>query len=70
MPEVTICTENILIPTLGGGILLKDERPEYPLEYFVQHLSVCSLLLTQPLLRNIVVLDWTWPECDHYDGVH
>jgi len=67
---VTICTENVVIPTLGAGILYKGERLEYPLEYFFQHLSVCLPLLIQPLLMNIVVLDWNEQESDHYDSVH
>jgi len=69
MPEVTICTENVAMPTLSAGVLLKCERLEYPPEYFIQHLSVCLPLLIQPLLRNIAVLDWNWQESDCYDGV-
>ena len=69
MPEVAICTENIVIPTIGIGILFKGVRLEYPPEYFVQHLSVCLTLLIQPLLRNIAILDWNWQESDHYNGV-
>jgi hypothetical protein len=57
-PEVAICTENIVIPTPGAGILFKGDLLERLPEYFIQHLSVCLLLLIQPLLRNIVVLDW------------
>jgi hypothetical protein len=29
-PEVAICTENIVIPALRAGIVLKGERLEYP----------------------------------------
>jgi hypothetical protein len=57
MPEVAICTENVVIPTLSDGIEFKGERLEYPPEYFVQHLTVCLPLLIQPFLRNIAVLD-------------
>jgi hypothetical protein len=70
MPEVAICTENVVIPTLGAGILCQGKRLEYPLKYFVQHHSVCSLVLIQPLPRNNAVLDWTWLESDPYDAVH
>jgi hypothetical protein len=62
MPEVAIGTENIVIPAFGVGILFKDERLEYPPEYFVQHLSVCLVLCIQPLLSNIAVVDWNWQE--------
>jgi len=65
MPEVTICTENDVMPALGIGILFKGERLEYPPEYIVQHLSVCLMLLIQLLLRNIEVLDWNRQESDH-----
>jgi hypothetical protein len=57
MPEVAICTENFVIPALGAGILISGEWVEYPLEYFIQHLSDCLPLLIQPFLRNIAVLD-------------
>jgi len=70
MPEVAICTENVVIPTIGAGIVFKGEWLEYPTEYFVQHLLVCLLLLIQSPRRNIVVPDWNWPESDHYDAVH
>jgi len=73
MPEITSCTENIVIPALGIGILFSGERlqypPEYPLEYMVKYLSVCLQLLIQPLLRNIAVHDCNRQESDHYDGV-
>jgi len=69
MADIAICTENVVIPTLGAGILFKGERVEYPPEYLVQHLSVCLLLLIQPLLRNIAVLDRNPEESDHYDAV-
>ena len=58
-----------MIPTLGVGILFKGERLEYLPEYFVQHLSVCLLLLMQQLLWNIAVLAWNRQESDNYDGV-
>jgi len=58
MPEVTIRTENVVIPALGAGILFKGEWVEYLPEYFVEHLSVCLPLLIQPLLMNIAVPDW------------
>jgi hypothetical protein len=57
-PEVAIWTGNVVIPALGAGIEFKGERLEYPLEYFVQHLTVCLPLHIQPLLRNIALLDW------------
>jgi len=68
-PEVAICTENVVIPTLGIGILFKGARLEYPPGYFVQCISDCLPLLIQPVRRNIAVLDWNWQESDHYDGV-
>jgi hypothetical protein len=58
MPEVAICMENIVIPTLDAGILFKGEWLQDPPEYFVQHLSVCLPLLIQLHLRTIAVLDW------------
>jgi len=69
MPEVAICTQNVVIPALRIGILYKSERLEYPPDYLVQHLSVCLPVLLQPLLRNIVVLDEYQQGSDHYDGV-
>jgi hypothetical protein len=45
MPEVAICTDNVVIPTLGIGIVFLGERLEYPPEYLLQHLSVCMPLL-------------------------
>jgi hypothetical protein len=51
-PEDAMCTENVVIPALGVGISVKSERLEYPPEYFIQHLSVCLLLLIHPLLRR------------------
>jgi hypothetical protein len=56
-PEVAICTENVVIPAFGAGMLFRGEWLQYPPEYFVQHLSVCLPLLIQPLVRNIAVLD-------------
>jgi hypothetical protein len=58
MPEVAICPENVVIPALGAGMLFKGQWLDYPLQYVVQHLSVCFPLLIQPLLRIIAVLDW------------
>jgi hypothetical protein len=49
--------------------MFKGERLEYPLEYLVQHLSVCMPLLISLLLRHIVVLDQTQQQSDHYDAV-
>jgi len=69
MPEVAICTENVVIPNLGPGILFEGERQEYLPEYFIQHLSVCLPLLIQPHLRNIAVLDRNPQESDHDDAV-
>jgi hypothetical protein len=69
MPEVAICTENVVIPALGVGILFKGERLEFPPVYFIQHLSVCLLLLIQPLLRIIELLERNRQESDHYYGV-
>jgi hypothetical protein len=57
MPEVTIYTDNVVIPALGIGILFNGGRLEYLPQYFVQHLSVCLPLLIHPFLRNIMVLD-------------
>jgi hypothetical protein len=34
-PEVAICTEHIVIPTLGIGILFKAQWLEYALEHIV-----------------------------------
>ena len=58
MPEVTFCPENIVIPTLGIGIVFKGKRLEDLPEYFVKHLSGCLQLLIQLHRRNIAVLDW------------
>jgi hypothetical protein len=57
MPGVAVCTENVVIPALGIGLLFKGERLQYTLEYIVQHRSVCWLLLIQPLLKYVVILD-------------
>jgi len=70
MPEVAICSEKVVIPTLSAGNLFKDARLEYPLEYFVEDLSVCLQLLIQPRLRKIAFLDWNRHESNHYDAVH
>jgi hypothetical protein len=58
----------VVIPTLGAGIVFNGQRLVYPLEYMVQHLSVCMVLLIQPLLRNIAVLDLNQQESNHYDA--
>jgi len=68
-PEVAICTENIVIPALGAGILFNAERLEYQPEYLIQHLSVCLLLHIPPLLMYIAVLDFNQQESDHHDSV-
>jgi hypothetical protein len=60
---------NIVLPTLGAGMLLNGEWLQYALQYIVQHLSVCLPLPIQPLLRNIVFLDWNWEERDYYNAV-
>jgi hypothetical protein len=57
MPEVAICTENVVIRALVAGIVFRGERLEYPLDFLLQHLSVCIPLLIQPFLRKIAVLD-------------
>jgi hypothetical protein len=69
MPEVTIYAENVVIPALGPGILIKGGRLEYRLEYLVQHLFVFMPMLVQPHGRNIAVLDRNRQESDHYDAV-
>jgi hypothetical protein len=69
MAVLPICTQNIVIPALGVGILFNGERLEYAMEYFVGHLAVLLRLLIQPCLRNTVDLDWNRQESDHYDGV-
>jgi hypothetical protein len=69
MPEVAICTENVVIPTPGAGILFKGEWLELLPEYFVQHLSVYLPLLIQLLLRNIAHHHLNRWESDHYDMV-
>jgi hypothetical protein len=67
-PEVAIWTENVVIPTLGGGILFKAEWVVYLTEYFIQQLLVCLPLLIQPFLKNIAVVDQNQQESDHYDA--
>jgi hypothetical protein len=69
MPEVAICTENIVIPASGIRTLIKVAGLEYPPENLIQHLSVCLLLFIEPCVRNIAVLDRNWQESDHYDTV-
>jgi hypothetical protein len=56
MPEVAICTENVVIPALGPGMLFKGKWLEYPPAYCIQHLSVCFLLLLESLVKTIAVL--------------
>jgi len=58
MPEVSICTVNIVIPACGAGIRINGGWLECPPELFAQHLSECVPLLIQPLLRDIAVPDW------------
>jgi len=70
MPEVAICTGNVVIPDLGARILFKWERLKYSPEYLVQHLSVRLPLLIMLILRNIGVLDGNRQKSDHYDIVH
>ena len=69
MPEVAICTENVVIPTLSAVFLFDGERLEYMPEYLVQHLLVCCPLHILPLLRIIAVLDRNRQQSDHYDAV-
>jgi hypothetical protein len=69
MPEVAICTQNVVIPALSTGMVFRVERLEYLLEYLVQHLSVCMPLFIQPLLWNIAVFDRNRQESDHYNAV-
>jgi hypothetical protein len=38
MPDIAICVEKVVIPTLGTGILLQAVRLEYPLEYLILQL--------------------------------
>jgi hypothetical protein len=47
MPELAICTQNVIIPALDAGILCEVQRLEYPPEYLIQHLSVCIPLLSK-----------------------
>jgi hypothetical protein len=68
-PDVAIGIQNMVLPTLGVGILLKGGRLDYPMEYLVQHVPVCFQQLIQLLQINSAVLDWNMQECDHYDGV-
>jgi len=56
--DVTICTENVGIPTLGARISIEGERLEYLPEYFFQHLSI-GLPLLMPLLRMQIAV-WYW----------
>jgi len=70
MPEVAICTDNVVLLTMDARILLKGEWLECLPQYFNQHLSVCVLLLIQPLLTNIAVLEWNLQQSNHYDGIH
>jgi hypothetical protein len=60
MPEVAICTENVVTPAVGAGILSKSERQEYSAEYFFQHLAVFLLLLISTLRSTIHVFDLNW----------
>jgi len=69
MPEVATCTENVVIPAPGAGLLFEGEWLEYLPEYFVQHLTVCLPLLIHPLLTNLAVLDCNQLESDHDEAV-
>ena len=69
MPGVTIRTEKVVISMLGTGIVFQDERLKYPLEYIVQHLSVCLPLLFQLYQTNIPILDRNWQDSDHYSQI-
>jgi len=69
MLEVAICTEKVVLPALGDGILFKVQRVKLPLEYLVQHLSVCLPLLIQPLQGNIDVRDRNQRGSNLYDAV-
>jgi hypothetical protein len=35
IPDIAICTEDVVIPALGFGILFKGDRPKCPPEYFL-----------------------------------
>jgi hypothetical protein len=69
MPDVTIWTENPVIPRLGAGILITGERVEYPMEDLVQYLLVSLLLPIQPVPRNNAVLPLDWQDSAHYNAV-
>jgi hypothetical protein len=69
MPEVTICTENVVIPALGAAILFKCERMENLIEFFVWHLPVCLLLLIEPHLRYIAGVACNRQESEYDAGV-
>jgi hypothetical protein len=49
MPKDTMLTENIVIPTVGMGILFAGDRLDCLPEYPVQHVTLCSLLLISPI---------------------
>jgi hypothetical protein len=68
-PQVTICTENVVISSLAVGILVKGVRLEYPPEYFVQHFWVWLRLLMKRLQRNIAVVYYSRQKSNQYDGV-
>jgi len=67
--QVVICKKNVVIPTLGAGILFNGERLKFLAQYSVQHLSVCLPLLMPPLWRNIVVIDCSRQGSDQYIAV-
>jgi hypothetical protein len=60
MPNVTTCTENVVLPTVSAGIVGKGQRLGYEPDYIIQHLSVCVALVKQLFLRNIPDLSWNW----------
>jgi len=57
MSEVAICTESIVIPTLGAGMLFQGEGRQYLPEDFIQHITVCLTRLIHPLVRKGAFLD-------------
>jgi hypothetical protein len=70
MPGVAIYTENVVISTVGTGIVFKCERLEYPMECSIQYHYISLPLHIQPVLRNIVILDRNRQESDHSKAVH
>jgi hypothetical protein len=56
-PEVTICTEKFVIPTISGGMMFNGEFWEEPPEDFVQHPLDHLPIPIQSHLRNIAFGD-------------